>query len=77
MALGGAAPENDFYSNPVKIFSGADRVTGPEDSDLRADSERICDDGSGVSRYFTSGAKLNLVLGTSVAWAGHLAYVEV
>lgn len=25
----------------------------------------------------TSGAKLNLVLGTSVAWAGHITYVEV
>ena len=45
VAVGGAAPA----SNKIYDFSeeGADRLTGPASSDLRADSERIRDDGSG------------------------------
>lgn len=45
VASGGAAPENAFSS--TERFSGADRTTGPEASDLRADFSEICDDGSG------------------------------
>ncbi len=44
VARGGAAPDN--FSSDEEIV-GADRVTGPAASDLRADFEEISDDGSG------------------------------
>ena len=46
VAVGGAAPTFEEISDFSK--EGADRLTGPAPSDLRADFEKICVDGSDV-----------------------------
>jgi len=50
VASGGAAPAFEEISEGDFSKEGADRTTGPEASDLRGNSERIGDDGSGAKK---------------------------